>query len=371
MSLQRSALLVVLATFLAGSVADRSVLAQPQTAPSAAIETEIPGVAAFAVPPASFNPLSASDAELDRYGFPPRPNRDLGADVLAQWQRRVMSQTRIVPQLKQTNTFHATVRNLKQIKATGGTVEANSENWSGYAIVDASNPFAKPGSQVEARYVVPKPASGCASGSETYSSANWVGIDGAFSNDVLQAGTETDLDCAAGASYYAWIEWFPNSEIRVTNLVISPGDLISVSAFIASDASRHLSIENLTTRKSVALAMTPPRGTELVGNSIEWIVERPTINNAALSKLTNYLLNPWTDIGGLTSPGQPSGPVTYLPNGAPKSATIYRLWMSDGTNQLSGVQLFNVDGAVRKAAPALWFFANALLNAHTLRRIMR
>ena len=357
MSLQRPTLLVLLPALLVGSLADQSILAQTQTEVSAALETEIPGVAAFTRPPASFNPLTATDAELDRYGFPRRPSRDLGADVLARWERRVMSQTRIVPQLKQTNTFHAPIRSLKQIKASGGTIEANSENWSGYAIVDPSNPFAKPGSQVEAQYIVPKPVSGCESGSETYSSANWVGIDGAFSNDVLQAGTETDLDCAAGASYYAWIEWYPNSEIRVTNLAVSPGDLMSVSAFIAADASKHLSIENLTTRKSVSLAMTPPRGTELVGNSIEWIVERPTINNAALSKLTNYLLNPWTDIGGMTWPSRPGAPVAYLPNAAPAAATIYRLWMSDGTNQLSGVQLFSVDGAIPKAAPSLWFFA--------------
>ena len=233
MSLQRPTLLALLPALLVGSLADRGILAQTQTEASAALETEIPGVAAFARPPASFNPLTATDAELDRYGFPQRPSRDLGADVLARWERRVMSQTRIVPQLKQTNTFHAPVRSIKQIKASGGTIEANSENWSGYAIVDPSNPFAKPGSQVEAQYIVPKPVSGCASGSETYSSANWVGIDGAFSNDVLQAGTETDLDCAAGASYYAWIEWYPNSEIRVTNLAVSPGDLMSVSAFIA------------------------------------------------------------------------------------------------------------------------------------------
>jgi hypothetical protein len=48
-------------------------------------------------------------------------------------------------------------------------------------------------------------------------------------------------------------------------------------------------------------------------------------------------------------------PVAYLPNAAPAAATIYRLWMSDGTNQLSGV--ISVDGAIPKAAPSLWFFA--------------
>jgi hypothetical protein len=347
--------LPLLMAALAMAAVDRWI---PAHAASAAVETEVPGVAAFAPPPAGFNPLTADDSELDRYGFPPRPSRKLGADVLARWEKRAMSQTRIVPQLRQTNVFHAPVRSLKRGKTTGGVIEGNSENWSGYAIVDSANPFAKPGTQVEAQYVVPKPASGCQSGSERYSSANWVGIDGAFSNDVLQAGTETDLDCVSGASYYAWVEWFPNSEIRVTNLMVSPGDLVSVSVFIATDSSKHLSIENLTTQQSVALAMTPPPGTKFVGNSIEWVVERPTINNAALSKLTNYLLNPWTNISAVVFPRLSGTPVTYLPNAAPETATVYRLWMSDGTNQLSGVQLFSADAVKLKTAPALWFFAS-------------
>jgi len=68
-SLQRPTLLVLLPALLVGSLADRSILAQTQTEASAALETEIPGVAAFTRPPASFNPLTATDAELDRYGF--------------------------------------------------------------------------------------------------------------------------------------------------------------------------------------------------------------------------------------------------------------------------------------------------------------
>jgi hypothetical protein len=132
---------------------------------------------------------------------------------------------------------------------------------------------------------------------------------------------------------------------------------MSVSVFIAADGSKQLSIENLTTRKSVALAIKPPPGTELVGNSIEWIVERPTINNAAFSKLTNYLLNPWTNIGGVMFPRLRDAPITYLPNAAPSAATIYRLSMNYGTNQLSSVQLFSIPAATTKAAPSLWFFA--------------
>src|SRR5262245_7706843 len=79
-----------------------------QTAPLGAgkIATNIAGISAFEAPPAAFNPLTATQAELERYGFPPRPNRAVGAEALARWERRVRDQTWIVPELVQTSTFH-------------------------------------------------------------------------------------------------------------------------------------------------------------------------------------------------------------------------------------------------------------------------
>jgi hypothetical protein len=338
-----------------------SAQASAQTSPGGPgkIATNIAGISAFAVPPANFNPLTATAAELEQYGFPPRPSRLLGADALARWQRRVRDQTRIVPELVETNTFHGPARTIKQARTKPSVIEGTSENWSGVAIVDKTNPFSKPTMQVEARFVVPKPVSGCKSGTERYSSANWVGIDGAFSNDVLQAGTETDLNCASGATYYAWIEWYPNSEVKVSNLPVSGGDLMSISVFIASDGGKHLSVENLTAQKSVSLAMQPPPGTKLIGNSIEWIVERPTIDNKVLSELTDFLLNPWSDVGAVVLPGGKRDPMIYLPNAAPASATIYHLSMSDGKHELGGVQLFSIPAASKQAAPSLWFFTTS------------
>jgi hypothetical protein len=153
-----------------------------QQQPSASVDTPIAGVSAFVSLPPNFDPLTASDADLDQFGFPPRPSAEEGADMMAQWERRAKTQTRIVPQLVQGEKFHGPMRAIKQTKTAPGVIEANNENWSGYTITDPGNPFAKPGSRVEARYVVPTPAYGCESKSDTYSSANWVGIDGAFSH---------------------------------------------------------------------------------------------------------------------------------------------------------------------------------------------
>ena len=240
---------------LAAVIASAQAPAQTSPGGPGKIATNIAGISAFPVPPANFNPMSATEAELEQYGFPPRPNRLLGPDALARWQRRVRDQTRIVPELVQTGTFHGPARTIKQTRTKPSVIEGTSENWSGVVIVDKGNPFGNPTMQVEARFVVPKPVAGCKSGTERYSSANWVGIDGAFSNDVLQAGTETDLNCASGATYYAWIEWYPNSEVKVSNLPVAGGDLMSISVFIASDGGKHLSVENLTAQKSVSLAM--------------------------------------------------------------------------------------------------------------------
>jgi hypothetical protein len=65
-----------------------------------------------------------------------------------------------------------------------------------------------------------------------YRSSSWVGIDGAFgaaaSPDVLQAGVGHNVIARPGGPtsliYHAWYEWFPDFEIRITNLNVQPGD---------------------------------------------------------------------------------------------------------------------------------------------------
>jgi hypothetical protein len=64
-------------------------------------------------------------------------------------------------------------------------------------------------------------------------SAQWAGIDGNNSNDVLQAGAEVDAYCNGNttATYYsAWIEWYPFAETQVSSPVLHPGDLVYVQS---------------------------------------------------------------------------------------------------------------------------------------------
>jgi hypothetical protein len=128
-------------------------------------------------------------------------------------------------------------------------------------------------------------------------SSQWPGIDGFGSNDVLQAGIEVDAYCNGGttASFYsAWIEWFPFSETRVSSPAIHPGDLIFIEVWNTSPTNGYAYFFNYSTlgERGIPTHITAPSGTPLVGNSVEWIVERPGIGGG-LATLTNYIDVPW------------------------------------------------------------------------------
>jgi peptidase A4-like protein len=47
-------------------------------------------------------------------------------------------------------------------------------------------------------------------------SSSWIGIDGWGSNDVLQAGTASNVYCSGSTAtpeYHAWYEWYPYSQV--------------------------------------------------------------------------------------------------------------------------------------------------------------
>jgi hypothetical protein len=88
------------------------------------------------------------------------------------------------------------------------------------------------------------------------------------------------------------VEWFPDYEIQVTNLGVSPGDNIGIVLEHNPPApgapnQNSVLLTNNTTNQHVGVTIIPPAGTALVGNCVEWIVERPT-ENGKLSTLAPY-----------------------------------------------------------------------------------
>src|ERR1700742_1393836 len=67
------------------------------------LATNVAGVTTIAAPPKGFHPLTASDQDLEYYGFPPRPNEIAAPKALASWQKAMTaSKTRIAPTLEVT-----------------------------------------------------------------------------------------------------------------------------------------------------------------------------------------------------------------------------------------------------------------------------
>jgi hypothetical protein len=268
-----AATVIVLALFVAHTAA-----ASPRLA------TNLAGATTTLPPPQGFDPITASDAALEQYGFPPRPDPSAEPDAYRHWENAMSRAVRRVsPHLITTKIQHGPVVVQNGI----------SLNWSGYVkgkSVSAKNPgFFK----IAADYVVPRAVNNCDGGID-YTSA-WIGVDGwegAGLKDVLQAGTESQASCTGNAgveTYYAWYEWYPNYEVEIdpASFPVAPGDDLYVVVSAISPTQGQAYIGNLNTGDSVTIGFAAPPGINLVGNSAEWVIERPTVN-AALATLADY-----------------------------------------------------------------------------------
>jgi Peptidase A4 family len=270
--------------------------ADPQLTPNR-MATNLAGATTAIAPPEYFDPLVATPEELATYGFPPRPDAGAEPKAYATWKKAmVASKTRITPHLEQTNLFHGPRREPVKTSESTGT----SSNWSG--AVDFSGATSYNSSStfyyIIADYVVPvaTQAYGVCTGSWDYSSS-WVGIDGDGSGDVLQAGSESDAYCNGSnkSTYYsAWYEWYPYGEVRISNLPVSPGDDIFVEVWHTSSTQGYAYMVNYNTNQWVDIGFRAPAGTSLIGNSAEWVVERPGISTG-LATLTNYISDYFSD----------------------------------------------------------------------------
>jgi hypothetical protein len=248
-------------------------------------------VRTYEPPPEGFDARTAPDRELLRHGLPRRPHAVREPEWRAAWDRAFgRSMTWIVPTFEEiADRSHGPARPSARRKLVAasklpGVANATSGNWSGAVDFSAKG---KPYRWVAGQWTVPNPH---APGSGAYYASEWVGIDGWGSSDVLQAGTETQVTHVLWftvANVYTWWEWFPAGEVAITNLPVSPGDVMYCLICVNSTTSATVYFSNQATGVSTSFTITAPSGTTLAGNSAEWVVERPTVNGSVAS-LTDY-----------------------------------------------------------------------------------
>lgn len=220
------------------------------------------------IPPAGWTPLESTDAQLQLYGFPPRPSAVQTA-ARAEWDHTFA-------------TWKGSARpGLCVTDKSNGTP---SENWSGNELSSVRNSYLA----ISGRFTEPTFVAGCAHAS---SHAIWSGIggDGADAG-LIQTGTDTGSDLS---SIYAWYEVLSSSpdydtkEVK-TGLSIPSGHDVRASVnYSAPSASiptgeATFTVTDITVGTSAIVSVdSVDNGAYNIsafvrGGTAEWIDERPT-----------------------------------------------------------------------------------------------
>jgi hypothetical protein len=233
-------------------------------------------VLTFAPPPADFNPLKAGESELLAHGFPRRPTED--PELLKRWEHAMSRPYRvIVPQFRRMEykRHHLPGEGHPPRRPAAHGTETTSI-WSGAVVYAPAGTTMK---WVEGNWTVPNayPPTGAIDG-VWYSASSWIGIDGDGSNDVLQAGCDSDVMTSGGVisrQCNPWWEWYPGGTFWISNFTVSQGD--ELSCLICVDANSNTAgqifLSNVTSGLAMSFAPTAPTGVALQGNCAEWIVE--------------------------------------------------------------------------------------------------
>lgn len=120
----------------------------------------------------------------------------------------------------------------------------------------------------------------------------WVGVDGyTATNSILQAGVDFEMD-KGRRSYTAWLEWYPNYAVDMSNLPIMARETINIIVQATSSTYGTVILTNVSTGKSVTTSVKAPSSSvsltllreclrsihcrlqaALEGLNAEWIVE--------------------------------------------------------------------------------------------------
>ena len=236
-------------------------------------------------PPATWNPLTATNSELQRYGFPHRPAAD---KERAAWEKRFSHPWKVI-----TPEFCTTDRQY-------GLPSQDSNIWSGL--------LGYFGGYTEVNGIWQQPSFVAACPSQS-GYAIWPGLGGTGGAGLIQAGTDTGTDGVN--DIYTWYELIsPQHKFAAVklNLVVNPGDFVaSYVSYSASGEYAQFALWNETTREVVQFQVSSTNGVPASsfydGSTAELVIERPTLNGTVLQLRKPQ--SPATIIGGLVFNEQP------------------------------------------------------------------
>ena len=151
-------------------------------------------------------------------------------------------------------------------------VRSTSRNWSGYVSTGGTSY-----TSVSGTWVIAKPDANVAG-----IDATWVGIGGANTTDLIQAGTEATVNGDGTVSYDAWTETLPQSTRTIT-LAVNAGDTVSVTISEQSAGLWVVDMKNITTGGTFSTTIRYNSSK----SSAEWIEEAPSVGRG-IAPLDNF-----------------------------------------------------------------------------------
>jgi hypothetical protein len=280
-------------------------------------------------PPSGFNPLQATNAELVRVGFPPRPENP---ELLAHWNQLFQDLNGKLNYITPTfeNMPHVREPRLKRSPRTqtvGDTI--TNDHWSGVQVFPPSSSFCA----LTAAWWVPTISA--PDTTQDYWLMTWIGIDGEESDDVLcQIGIVQNINLVAeGAQQcYPFFEWWPaGPSYGVNNFDVQPGNLVTL--WLSTQGYGSTQATGFYANRSTGTATTvtfndKQNNNPLIGHCAEWIVERP-LNNNVPELLADYGQTYFFQCQA--DYGDPNEPTPVTP--AATDATV--ITMVDGNTTLS------------------------------------
>lgn len=233
----------------------------------------------FTPPPPGFDPLSASAMDLLAHGFPARPDNPQQLELYHRVFNRIRNRFQYIQPEFEISKNTRRVPKLSPVPAVGTGNEFHNL-WSGGVVV--------PPAGQSFRWIVGEwTVSNVAAPTEgqTYYCATWVGIDGNVtvqSTDLCQAGINTDVTRKGTSNTrhcYAWCEWFPGPEVTIPNFPVTFGDTVQVLVCTSGVGATEATIYfiNITSGVTTSLVLDAPAQVSLVGDSAQWVVERPQL----------------------------------------------------------------------------------------------
>ncbi len=154
---------------------------------------------------------------------------------------------------------------------TPGRGQSQSRNWSGYNATGGTF------TAVSGTWMVPKVSTGTLG-----IDATWVGIGGVTSQDLIQAGTQAEVQLGQ-VTYSAWWETLPQASQTVP-LDISAGDTVSVVITQQSDGTWQIVMRDTANAQTWQKNLTYQSSL----SSSEWVEEAPATGHRLILPLDNF-----------------------------------------------------------------------------------